>query len=556
MRATIDTAVEARRRDARTGTDQFIAQAEHVSEICNISTQVFLNTPNLIKHLYALKSGTEPDALELLEFYREDLVSLEKIVISNPDLQHIRVYAQADGIREMMPILYSSARMESMPWSKEDIASGSWYFDFDDRLFPEYPVTHHVTSLITDIVYSDAEKIGVLEVSVRMDEVMPDLFSGNEDNWSVILDNDGNVIVGTSYIDEADILGIPFSDEPVRLTLGGHRVLAVKKPVKELNCVYLQIIDVSDIYSAMAWKAFVLFVTFSAAAFLMMAAVSKLTRRILRGFYGAFDGIRAFAAGDTEAVVEVRGEGEIADFAREAGSLLDQLRQFMKDNLEREVQMQRAETRALQNQINAHFIYNVLEAIKMMAEIDEKYEIADAVTSLGKLLRYSMKLEGENVELERELEYIKNYIDLMNLRFDYVITLSVDMPQELLGQRIPKISLQPIVENAVVYGAASLASDSTVCLRGEIDSEHGRCIVSITDEGMGMEESTLNRLKRQIAGEEPPRSGSGNGIGLKNVHDRIRLSFGEEYGLRVESKPGIGTTVMVVFPYHGTEEAT
>ena len=337
--------------------------------------------------------------------------------------------------------------------------------------------------------------------------------------------------------------------------LGGHRVLAVKKPVKELDCVYLQIIDVSDIYSAMAWKAFVLFVTFSAAAFLMMAAVSKLTRRILRGFYGAFDGIRAFAAGDTEAVVEVRGEGEIADFAREAGSLLDQLRQFMKDNLEREVQMQRAETRALQNQINAHFIYNVLEAIKMMAEIDEKYEIADAVTSLGKLLRYSMKLEGENVELERELEYIKNYIDLMNLRFDYVITLSVDMPQELLGQRIPKISLQPIVENAVVYGAASLASDSTVCLRGEIDREHGRCIVSITDEGMGMEESTLNRLKRQIAGEEPPRSGSGNGIGLKNVHDRIRLSFGEEYGLRVESKPGIGTTVMVVFPYRGTEEA-
>ena len=191
----------------------------------------------------------------------------------------------------------------------------------------------------------------------------------------------------------------------------------------------------------------------------------------------------------------------------------------------------------------------------MMAEIDEKYEIADAVTSLGKLLRYSMKLEGENVELERELEYIKNYIDLMNLRFDYVITLSVDMPQELLGQRIPKISLQPIVENAVVYGAASLASDSTVCLRGEIDSEHGRCIVSITDEGMGMEESTLNRLKRQIAGEELPRSGSGNGIGLKNVHDRIRLSFGEEYGLRVESKPGIGTTVMVVFPYRGTEEA-
>ena len=553
LRTAADTAVETRMREVQTGRNQFMAKAEYVAELCNISTRVFLNTPALTRHLYALKTGSEPDTPELLEFYREDLVGLEKIILSNPDLDHIRVYADADGIHEMMPILYSASRMERMPWAEAEIVSGSWYFDFDDQLFPNYPVTHHILSLITEITAPDVGKIGVLEVSVCMDKIMPSLFSDDKSSGAALLDGDGNVIAGTTYMKEANIGEIPFSDEPVQLTLDGRRVLAVKTEVRELDCVYLQITDMSDIYLTIAWRAAGLFIIFIAAALLMTVAVYMLTRHILRGFYGAFDGIRAFALGDTQAVVEVKGVGEIADFAKEAGGLLDQLRQFMRENLEREVRIQRAETRALQNQINAHFIYNVLEAIKMMAEIDEKYEIADAVTSLGKLLRYSMKLEGENVELERELEYIKNYIDLMNLRFDYVITLVTDIPEELLGQRIPKISLQPIVENAVVYGAASLASDSTVCISGEINRDLGRFTVSITDEGMGMDEGTLERIKRQISGEEPPRSRSGNGIGLKNVHDRIRLSFGENYGLRVESRSGIGTTVMVDLPYTDSE---
>lgn len=547
-----DTAIEARVRQAQSSRDHFLFEAERIAELCNISTQVFLNTPALTDHLSALRSGSEPDALSLLEFYRGDLASLEKIIISNPDLYQIRAYAAASGIREMMPILYGAERMERMPWSADRQPSGSWYFDYDDTLFPGQPATHHILSLITDIS-DDSGLVGVLEVSVRMDEVMPALFQGDENDWSVLLDENGNIIAGNIITGDIRTSEIPASEEPQPIAIGGRHVLAVRTAVQSLGCTYLQITDVSDIYKATRWQAMCLFAAYVAVIFLMTVALSALTRRILRGFYGAFDGIRAFAAGNMEATVEVSGEGEIADFAREAGVLLDQLRQSLRDNLEREVRIQRAETRALQNQINAHFIYNVLEAIKMMAEIDEKYEIADAVTTLGKLLRYSMKLEGGSIELSRELDYIKNYIDLMNLRFDYVITLVIDVPEPLMAQKIPKISLQPIVENAVVHGAAALATDSTVSVRGEIDRERKRYTISIADEGIGMDERALDRLKRQIAGTEPTRSSSGNGIGLKNVNDRIRLTFGEEYGLRVESRPGTGTTVMVDLPYREPE---
>lgn len=553
LRSLLDTAVQTRIREAQARCEQAVTQAERVAELCNLSTQVFLNTPALVNHLSLLKQGQEPTPLELMDFYRQDIASLEKIIISNPDLYQIRVYAQAEDISEMMPILYSAQRMQRMPWAQEEPVSGVWHLDFDDQLFPDYPVTQHVMSLVTSITTTEQGQVGVLEVSVLMEQLLPDLFEDTGNDWAVLLDEDGCVLTGPDRSDTG-LDGFPFSESPTQIRLDGKPVLITQARLKDYDCIYLQVTDLSDIYGAAVRQAILLLAVLLTAAILMVYAISYLTRRILRGFYGAFDGIRAFADGDIDAAVEVTGEGEVADFAREAGGLLDKIRQLMRDNLNQETQAQRSEIRALQNQINAHFIYNVLEAIKMMAEIDEKYEIADAVTTLGKLLRYSMKLEGGCVRLEQELDYIENYVALMNLRFDYVISLNRDIPPELLGQSIPKISLQPIVENAVVHGAAALAADSTIVLRGSVDREENRFSIQIIDEGRGMDEEGMSHLRRQISGEEPTRSSSGNGIGLKNVQDRIRMSFGEDYGLQVASQPGVGTTVTVTLPYREKEE--
>ena len=560
LRGQQDAAIQTRAREAQSRCAQMVAQAERAAELCNMSSQVFLNTPALVDHLALLKTGWRPEATELLEFYRQNVGSLEKITLSNPYLYQTRVYSDVEDIAEMMPILYSAQRMERMPWAQEEMVSGSWHLDFDDQLFADYPVTPHIMSLITVITSSiqGQEQVGVLEVAVRMDDVLPDLFAPTQESWSVLLDRDGGVAAGDAAVSAEALTSIPFQEGTVRRTLDGQPVLVTQARLKDFDCTYLQVNSLDDIYSTSMRQGASLLVIVLAASVMMIYAVSRLTRRMLRGFYGAFDGIRAFANGDTDAVVEVTGEGEVAAFAREAGRLLDKIRQLMRDNIQREAQIQSAETRALQNQINAHFIYNVLEAIKMMAEIDEEYEIADAVTALAKLLRYSMKLESGGVMLERELDYIQNYITLMDLRFDYVISLCVDMPPELLDQKVPKISLQPIVENAVVHGAAALAADTTITVRGTLDAERGRFSIQIIDEGRGMDEAGLARLRRQIAGEEPApaASTSGNGIGLGNVQARIRMAFGEEYGLQVDSQPGRGTTVSVTLPYMEKTEGT
>lgn len=130
------TTIQERQQQASAQCDQLSAHAEQTAELFHMSTQVFLNTPKLIDHLTQLKSGETMDALTLLNFFREDIASLEKIVLSNPNLYQIRVYSVAEDISEMVPILYSARRLADAPWYSEDFQNGTWYFDYADTLLP------------------------------------------------------------------------------------------------------------------------------------------------------------------------------------------------------------------------------------------------------------------------------------------------------------------------------------------------------------------------------------------------------------------------------------
>ena len=187
----------------------------------------------------------------------------------------------------------------------------------------------------------------------------------------------------------------------------------------------------------------------------------------------------------------------------------------------------------------------------MMAEIKEDYDISDAITSLGKLLRYSMKWGSGNVTVAEELEYIRNYLKLINLRFDYEIYLSVNLPEIILKQAIPKMSLQPIVENAIYHGIEQMAEDTNIYIKGIVDGDD--CVIEITDAGKGMSEKEVKDLYKKINGEMEASGGSGNGIGLKNVQDRIKMNFGENYGIEIASKLGCYTKIMVRIPMENGE---
>lgn len=209
-----------------------------------------------------------------------------------------------------------------------------------------------------------------------------------------------------------------------------------------------------------------------------------------------------------------------------------------------------AELLALQNQINPHFLYNTLEAIRGDALSEGMDEIADTTEALSTFFRYTISDTGNLVTLEDELENIENYFKIQKYRFGEKLCLQVDFPEDyakLLQCKVPKLTLQPIVENAVYHGLESKDTGGLVLI--SIDSTRSKLLISIQDDGVGLPEFELQKLNERLAQpEEKPAEKKKGSIALTNVSRRIKLLFGEEYGIHLFSIPGVGTDVQVTVP--------
>ncbi len=215
---------------------------------------------------------------------------------------------------------------------------------------------------------------------------------------------------------------------------------------------------------------------------------------------------------------------------------------------------QQARYLALQNQINPHFLYNVLESIRSDAIMAGVPEIGKITEALAVFFRYSTSKMDKLSTLQEELANVENYFLIQKYRFDDKLELKIKLPpddNEILKTRIPKLTLQPIVENAIKHGLEPKVTGGTIV----IDIEHSDTILylSVIDDGIGIEEARLGSLNEKLslinAGDSSANEGGKGGIALMNVNSRIRLLMGDEYGLHILSTPGIGTEVRLIFPY-------
>ncbi len=538
-------------------------------ELCNTSTQVFINYQNLTDFLLLIESEDELDTLDLVGFYHDDIGMLENIVNSNPYLYQIRVYSESNDFPEMLPILYHHSRMEDFTWYK-DYRSGEWQFDYTDTMSSNsVNASSHTMGLITTLEDFDYGELAVIEVAVRMEEVFDSMFMSTDDDWECLVDNNGTCYSGAkeeciweqnreeavsqiyslNMQDDSSFEDSGFESQKesyFETELMGRQVVIGVLPMKELHATLIRVVSMEDSLKTI-WKYQTVYMLGLLLVFLLLVGlINILVKTLLRRFYEILSTISKIQDGDLEVRTNLSGNDEMGHLGMQIDIMLDTIDRLMHENLKRELLMKNSEIKALQNQINAHFIYNVLEAIKMMAEIDEKSEISDAVTSLGKLLRYGMKFTARNVTVGQELEYVRNYLELINLRFDFRITLAISIPDLIYQQEIPKITLQPIVENAFYHGIEELGEDASIYIKAY--EEGNDFLIEITDSGKGMKQEEVDQIHQKLAGDLESGGGSGNGIGLKNVQDRIRISFGEQYGIHIFSKEKCYTKVVVRLP--------
>ena len=553
--------IEERVTSIRNDLTQKRVNIEKAVELCNMTTQVFLNNAPLRGYLQSVYDGDSLSIEEMLDFKNIEMHAFEKLVNANPYLYQVRVYSVREDSPEMMPILYNQSRMKRLSWAQKPWESGVWRFDYSDTIFHENVMSAnaHIMALVTGIEDYARGRIGVLEVTIRMDEWMGELFSGAEDKWACFITDGGELYASPASQSRfgkhsAEILAIPHEDEQLTtsVTIGGVPALVSSLSLKQLSGRYIEVVSLENIITQMNLRRNLFFAAIFLLLVLLAFLVNLLVSAMLRRVYRMFNTVAQAESGELTVATTEWGGGEIGMFGQHINAMVDRLGQLMRENIDRQMLAKNSEIRALQNQINAHFIYNVLESIKMMAELDERYDIADAVTALGKMLRYSMRWSRSLVTVREEIEYVQSYLSLMNLRFDFVVRLSLSIPQEILSRKVPKISLQPIVENAVTHGLENLSCDSVIEISAK-DCE-GYFQIEIADPGKGMTQAQLDAFERRMAGEIEPEGGSGNSIGLKNVQDRITIAFGPGYGITLESRVGEYTIVRLRLPYKASED--
>lgn len=207
---------------------------------------------------------------------------------------------------------------------------------------------------------------------------------------------------------------------------------------------------------------------------------------------------------------------------------------------------------ALQSQINPHFLYNSLECIRGLAIIENSPEIAKISENLSNFFRYSINMKQDTVTLREELENVKNYINIQQFRFQdkFSIHYIVDDPADtILDYFIPKLTLQPLVENALIHGLKDTLSGGDIKI--QIEKQHNDILIHITDNGKGIEQNRLIEIQNALADIELSQLSSNkrnNGVALLNVHHRLQLLFGYSYGLEVKSAAGLGTRMIVRIP--------
>jgi two-component system sensor histidine kinase YesM len=240
-------------------------------------------------------------------------------------------------------------------------------------------------------------------------------------------------------------------------------------------------------------------------------------------------------------------------FCKEMPITMQRISEMLDKKAAIQISKKQAEYLALQNQISPHFLYNTLEAIRGDALDVGMHHIAETTEALATFFRYTITEVENLVTLEDELENVENYFIIQKYRFGEKLNMRIDTGEDLsvLGSQLPKLTLQPIIENAVFHGLECKRGEGTI--RIDVEATKKKLLISIVDDGVGMEEEQLELINRRLNHIEmnyanDDKEEKGGGIALYNVSSRIKLLFGEEYGLQIYSNKNIGTNVRITLP--------
>ena len=497
--------------------------------------------------------------------FQERTLSTLKIVTSISQVQAARLHLEYQGLREYGRYLYSMDKAKKSTWYSERNGigySGKWYWNsLDEQVrigYSDYFSEKNMASYVIPVKISN-DLTGIFEIVIPMRMLLSELYS-NDKNSDVFMMDANGVIYGLgsngkyagitkNELEKIAKIESFFEDDQdiyvCKCIWNGEPTLLTAERNPRTNVYVMKILSMKKQYQKMFIELFGLIVLESVIVLVLYLVISRIVGKLLRDFDVFSSCIKEVEKGNLNVRIPVLSQLEVNDMAIEYNKMLCKVTELMDTAIRREVMVKEAQIRSLEKQINSHFLYNVLDAIRMMAEVKGIYNVSDALLALARMFRYNLKVDSHYVLLQEEIAYLENYLKLCNIRYDYYITLSENITDEVRNLKVPKIILQPIAENSIVHGLDELAEDTTIYLK--VYQKENVAYIEMTDMGKGMDEAELQNVRDVVTfgggGEH-----STNGIGLHNIHERIQLMYGSEYGVEVYSKEQCYTKVVLKIP--------
>lgn len=277
-------------------------------------------------------------------------------------------------------------------------------------------------------------------------------------------------------------------------------------------------------------------------SFILASSILSPVNRLL-------EGIDTFQTGQLDVDVHVEVENELGLLTTSFNNMTKRIKALVEENKRSERNKRKSELEALQAQINPHFLYNTLDSIVWMGEANRTDEVVKMTSSLAKLFRISINKGQEYISLKQEIEHVESYLTIQKMRYGDKLNYEIDVDPQLLNERIIKILLQPIVENAIYHGIKQLPGEGLVQIRvyKEMNEDGSKAYmhIEIEDNGLGMDKATIGKLLRGEISSDT----KGSGVGVYNVDQRIKLYYGDDYGMDIKSELFEGTIITLVLPY-------
>ena len=475
------------------------------------------------------------------------------------NLRSIAIYNQYGSLMAAEPVV---AQKE-----EPDVTNQDWFIEAMDRVENIHFSTPHVQNLFDDGTYryywvisasrvveltdGTNTQLGVLLVDMDysgISRMMEQMNTSGNGQYFYLCDSDGEIIyhpyqvqLNSGMEEEGSRVAAASKENLYDETVNGTQRKVMVNTISytgwKLVCVMPHAIFINQMMDV---KQFVLLLTLLMA--MMLVFVNRVVSvKISSPIMKLNNSVTKYEEGK-EGTIFIGGSLEIRHLGKSIQKSYRQNAALMQKVVWEQNERRKSELDVLQSQINPHFLYNTLDSITWMIEGERNDEAAFMISQLAKLFRISLSKGHTIIRIKEELQHAKSYMNIQQTRYKNKFSVTFDIAPEILEDCVVKLILQPILENAIHYGVREMDDMGEIHVRGI--RQHGEIILSVTDNGMGIPEDEIEFLLTDTQRVHK----KGSGVGLVNVNNRIKILFGEKYGLHIESEPDVGTTVSIRIP--------